>query len=66
MSTESTKEEVVPMHLADGLLLAHYKEGCNRICEEVSWLPGVSQSDPYPPIELEKYDYPMAFTHMEA
>ena len=60
------EKEVIPMHLADGLLLAHYEEGCSRICEEVSRLLGASQFDPYKPIELVKHDYAMALSHMGA
>ena len=58
------EKEVELMHLEDGLLLAHYKEGCSRICEEKSWLPGAGQFDPYPPAKLAKHDYAMALPYM--
>jgi len=60
------EKEVIPMHLTDGLLLAHYEEGCSRICEKVSRLPGASQFDPYKRIELVNHDYAMALSHMGA
>lgn len=43
------EEEIVLMHLSDGLLLAYYEEGQRKICKEVSWLLGSSQFDPHPP-----------------
>ena len=60
------EKEVVSIHLADGLLLAHCDEGYSRICEKVSQLLGVGQFDPYPPTKLIKHDYAMAVSHMGA
>ena len=54
------------MHLTDGLLLAHYEEGCCIICEEVSWLPIASQFDPHLSAELVKHGYSMALTYSMA
>ena len=36
------KEEAIQMYITDELLLAHYEEGCSRICKEVPWLPSAS------------------------
>ena len=66
MQRTPRKEEIVSVHLADGLLLAHYKEGRSRVCEDVSRLLGAKQSDPYPPTKLAKYDYPMTLPHGRA
>ena len=46
------KKEVIEIHPANGLLLAHYEKGRSRICKEVPRLPNESQFDPYPPTEL--------------
>ena len=54
------------MHLADGLLLAHYEEGCHIICDEVSWLPSASQFDPHPSAELVKHGYSVALPYLGA
>ena len=62
----SREKETIQVHLVDGLLLAHYKEGCGRICEEVSWLPGASQFDPHPSTELIKHGYSVALLYIRA
>ena len=46
------KEEAVSVHIVDGLLLAHYEEGCSKICEKVSQLPSARQFDPHSPTKL--------------
>lgn len=41
-----------------------YILGRGKICEEMPWLPGVSQFDPHPSIKPTEHDYSMAlFTH---
>ena len=60
------EEEVIPMHLVDGLLLAHYEKRGSRICEEVLWLPSGSQFKPYPPTELTKHGHPIALPYFGA
>lgn len=54
------------MYLADGLLLNHYEEGYDRICEKMSWLPGASKFNPNPYLEPTKHGYSMALSHMGA
>ena len=46
------KEEAISVHAVDGLLLAYYEEGYDRICEKIPQLPSASQPDPYPPTKL--------------
>ena len=62
----SRAKKTVQVHLANGLLLAHYKEESGRICEDVSWLPGASQFDPHPSTELVKHGYSVALLYMGA
>ena len=52
MQRGSRKEEAMSLRIADGLLLAHYEKGYNKICEKVSQLPSVSQFDPHPSTKL--------------
>ena len=59
-------KEAIPMHLADGILLAHYEKGRSKICKEMPWLPSASKFDPYPPVELTEHGHPMAFPHFGA
>ena len=46
------KEEAISVHAANGLLLAHYEKGYNRICEKMPRLPSANQFDPHPPTKL--------------
>ena len=62
----SREKKTVQMHLANGLLLAHYEEESSKICEDVSWLLGASQFDPHPSIELVKHGYSVALLYMGA
>ena len=61
MQRASRKEEVVSVHIANGLLLAHYEEGCSRICKEVPRLPSASQFDPYSATKLAEHGPSMPF-----
>ena len=49
------------MHAADGLLLAHYEKGYNRICEKMPQLPSANQFDPHPPTKLTYMVTPWPF-----
>ena len=66
MQRTTGKEEAILMHTADGLLLAHYKKGCSRICKEVPQLPSASQFDPYPSIKLIVHGHPITLPHLGA
>ena len=55
----SRKEEAISVHAADGLLLVHYEEGYDRICEKLPQLPSASQFDPHPPTKLAQHGHPM-------
>ena len=46
------EEKAASVYVADELLLAHYEEGYDRICEEMPQLPSVSQPDSRPPTKL--------------
>ena len=54
------------MHIANGLLLAHYEKGRSKICKEVPWLPSASQFNPYPSAMLAEHGHPMTFPHLRA
>lgn len=60
------KEEVIPMHLANGLLLAHYKERRSRICQEVPRLPSSSQLNPHSLLKLAKLGHSVAVLYLGA
>ena len=59
-------EEAISLHIADGLQLAHYKKGCNRICKEVPQLPSASQFDLYPSTKLTEHGHPIILPHLGA
>ena len=47
-NAENTREkEVVSTHSTNGLLLAKYKEGRNRIRENMPQMPSIGKLDPY-------------------
>ena len=60
------KEKVISVYAKDGLLLAHYKEGHNRIREEMTQLPSTGQLDPHPPIKPTQHGHPMALPYLRA
>ena len=46
------EEKAASVYVADELLLAHYEEGYDRICEEMPQPPSTSQPDSRPPTKL--------------
>ena len=46
------EEKAVQMPATNGLLLAHYEERYNRICEKVPQLPSTGQPDSHSSVEL--------------
>ena len=60
------KEEAVPVHTVDELLLAHYEKGCNRICKEMTWLASASKFDLYPSTKLAEHGHSMTLPHLGA
>ena len=60
------EEKVLSVYVTDRLLLAHYEEGYNRICEEMPQLPSVGQLDSYPPTKLIEHGHPMTLPYLGA